>query len=330
MSEEIYASPYAKLDYRPYTGAPIGISETVTAPSLQTKNYIARTGLNNFSRKDKQMEVVSADAQKVFWDLFYRSKGSGQPVYPNRNYFISEFPALCEFGVKSLLEIGCGNGSTIVPLVELQRNRISGKEVAFSALQEIAGMDISWTSLEYCTQAIEKLFQERPTSLETDVIAESHIKIGIEKHLTVVLLLADITSFSLLDNHKMVRPYEAVSMIFVLSALPPKCAQQAIRNAYSLLSPNGYLFYRDYDFDDIIKSERNELDSASLRGEYECFSRKNGTLITLYCREYLFRLFELVGLKIMSQKVVTSCFTNKKISKSWERKYFQCILYKSV
>jgi len=155
---------------------------------------------------------LETDAQRN-WDLFYKRNQTN--FFKDRHWTTREFQELAgnnlsgESGRKVLLEVGCGVGNLVFPLVE------EGLELF------IYCCDFSPRSVQFVK--------------EHQLYNEENIK----------AFQCDITSDRLLEE---VGPdsVDIVSMVFVLSAIHPDKHEMVMKNLWRVLKPGGCLLFRDY------------------------------------------------------------------------------------
>lgn len=136
-------------------------------------------------------------------------------VYKPRNYLVKEFPELCapEREVVEILELGCGYGSAIFPILTECPN-VRAQACDFSA----HAIDILQHNPEYDAR--------RCRAFVCDIAQEE---------------LAGVAPESV----------DIVLMVFVLSALPPESFAHALQKVYAALRPGGVVCFRDYGLYDL-------------------------------------------------------------------------------
>ncbi|KAG3119087.1 hypothetical protein PI124_g4806 [Phytophthora idaei] len=164
--------------------------------------------------KDGLLETQQlAKEAKDKWDDFHQ-RNNGK-VYKPRNYLVKEFPELYspEREVVEVLELGCGYGSAIFPILAECPN-IHAQVCDFSA----HAIDILQHNPEY-----------DPTRCRAFVcdIAQEELKDVAPESVDIVL------------------------MVFVLSALPPESFAQALQKIFAALRPGGIVCFRDYGLYDL-------------------------------------------------------------------------------
>ncbi|KAL7752290.1 hypothetical protein RI367_002336 [Sorochytrium milnesiophthora] len=143
------------------------------------------------------------------WDRFYQRNKTN--FFKDRHWTDREFEEL-RIGQdehKVILEVGCGVGNFVFPLLE-----------SYPALQVYA-CDFSSKAIEF-VKANEQYDAARCTAF-----------------------VCDLTQDALTDNVP-AASVDLVSMVFVLSAIPAEKMQFAVDNAARTLKPGGKVLFRDY------------------------------------------------------------------------------------
>ncbi|GAA5996596.1 hypothetical protein JCM5350_006756 [Sporobolomyces pararoseus] len=156
------------------------------------------------------------------WDTFYAHNKDN--FFKERAWLQNEFPELeavlqPDAGPKRVVEIGCGNGSTLFPLLAANQNpqfRLHG--------------------YDYSKEAVN--------------VVKNHTSFN-SNHLSCQVW--DLSSSKGLPTDLEPNSVDIVSMIFVLSALHPNEWEQAVRNVYTMLKPGGVLLFRDYGRNDLAQ-----------------------------------------------------------------------------
>ncbi|XP_023218175.1 methyltransferase-like protein 6 [Centruroides sculpturatus] len=151
---------------------------------------------------------------KKNWDLFYK-RNEGR-FFKDRHWTKNEFEEFTkEFDFSkisptpTMLEIGCGVGNFIFPLIE--------EKVPYFIY-----------ACDFSSRAIE-LVKKHP--LYEDDVCHAFV--------------CDITEDNLKDTITE-NSVDIVSMIFVLSAIHPDKMPNALKNIYQILKPGGIVIFRDY------------------------------------------------------------------------------------
>lgn len=158
-------------------------------------------------------EQLEKNAQK-HWDLFY--KRNDTRFFRDRHWTTREFTELLGHedtagdSTAALLEIGCGVGNFVFPLIEEKCNKYY-----------IYACDFSPRAVEFVKQ--NALYDEK----------------------YIHAFQCDITTKSVFDTIKPAS-LDIVSLIFVLSAIHPDKFSLVLRHVFDLLKPGGIMLFRDY------------------------------------------------------------------------------------
>ncbi|KAK9332481.1 S-adenosyl-L-methionine-dependent methyltransferase [Lipomyces starkeyi] len=194
-----------------------------------------------------------------YWDLFYRSNKSN--FFKDRKWLQLEFPSIYakatakDSGPKTILEVGCGAGNTMFPILAANKN----------AELKIVGADFSHRAVELVRESPE--FDPAHIAADVwDLADESgRLPAGLEEH-----------------------SVDFVILIFVFSALAPEQWDTAIRNIDRLLKPGGEVLFRDYGRYDMaqlrFKGGRLLQDSFYVRGD--------GTRVYFFTEDELRKIFD--------------------------------------
>lgn len=153
---------------------------------------------------------------KKHWDIFY--KNNGNRFFKDRHWTTREFSVLLgnDDHQKYILEMGCGVGNLIYPLLA-------------------DGLNAMFYACDFSPRAIECL-KSNP-SYNPSVINAFTCDIITDE------LLAKIPENSL----------DMVTAIFILSAIHPDNHQTVVSNIYKLLKYGGHLLFRDYGIYDMAQ-----------------------------------------------------------------------------
>lgn len=160
---------------------------------------------------------------KRYWDLFY--KRNETKFFKDRHWTVREFEELSTDGDKSkvpkvMLEVGCGVGNLIFPLIE------EHPEMYFYAC------DLSPRAIEFV--------KSHPSYNEN----------------TVKAFQCDITTDEILKEVAF-ESIDIVTLIFVLSAIHPNKFHQTLQNVFNVLKPGGVVLFRDYGLYDMAQLRFN-------------------------------------------------------------------------
>ncbi|KAF8806849.1 methyltransferase [Phlegmacium glaucopus] len=177
------------------------------------------------------------------WDNFYKMNANN--FFRNRKWLHNEFPELVaatqpEAGPFTIIEIGCGAGNSVFPLLAANRN---------------AYLDLR--AYDYSSHAV-KLVQNDPLYTSP--------KVG-----SIRASVWDVTSPDGLPEDISPETVDIVILVFVMSALHPDEWGQAINNIQKMLKPGGLVVFRDYGRHDLtqlrFKEGRLLDDNFYIRGD---------------------------------------------------------------
>ncbi|GAA5991553.1 hypothetical protein JCM10908_005759 [Rhodotorula pacifica] len=220
------------------------------------------------------------------WNKFYSNHAKNpNPFFKDRHWTDREWPQLAQLGEvdevdadadspeeqeegqadqeqqrrarkgkgKAVLEVGCGTGAFIYPLLERYPQ---ARYVAF----------------DFAKKAVE-LTMSHPLYTPSSC----HI---FQHDLTLPLpLLAEKLASTPPEFGEPILPgsFDVVSCVFVLSALPPNKQAEAVKTLVSLLAPGGWLLFRDYALRDAAQLRFHSLPSASYATEPSLLSPRVAT-----------------------------------------------------
>lgn len=239
------------------------------------------------------------------WDEFYDTHESN--FFKDRKWLSIEFPCIKEIAASKLkdvthdkldiLEIGCGVGNTIFPLIE--------QVYSAEGVDEDAMGRISFMATDFSPQAIKHLqansqYHKYQPSLDTAVM-------DITKPLS--------DSFS-------GRQFDIIVCIFVLSAVNPSTWDTVNKNITALLKPGGVVLFRDYGRYDMTQLR---FKKHRVLGE-NFYVRGDGTLVYFFTLEQVQdELFK--GLLPLQNSIDRRLLTNRlkkiKMYRVWIQSQFQ-------
>lgn len=173
---------------------------------------------NSYLVTEYKAKTLEQNARK-YWDLFY--KRNETRFFKDRHWTITEFKELLEdYDTNTekpmLLEVGCGVGNLIFPLIK-------------------ENLNFYIYACDFSSKAIELI---RNNELYNEKYMQAFV--------------ADITSndvSSIIKNNSI----EIVTFIFVLSAIHPEKFETVLKNIYCLLKPGGLVLFRDYGLYDMAQ-----------------------------------------------------------------------------
>ena len=223
---------------------------------------------------------VFHSAPASYWDTFYSSHENR--FFKDRKWLHLEFPELVEAtlegaGDKTVLEVGCGAGNTVFPLLEINKN-----------------VRLKIWACDYSKEAVSVV---RSNPLYTSPPAGQ-----------CSASVWDLSSPDSLPNGLQAASVDMVVLIFVFSALHPREWSQAVTNIRTLLKPGGIVLFRDYGRYDLpqlrFKKRRMLQDNFYLRGD--------GTRVYFFEPQQLFDIFNAKPQDTVTTTTTTS--TNEELT----------------
>ncbi|XP_059056553.1 tRNA N(3)-methylcytidine methyltransferase METTL6 [Achroia grisella] len=199
------------------------------------------------------------------WDIFY--KRNETKFFRDRHWTTREFQELINFDPEQrivYLELGCGVGNMVFPLVE----------EAFSNFYFYA-CDFSPRAVEFVKS--NKLYNESKMKAFT----------------------ADLTTDDLFDNISE-GSVDIASLIFVLSSIQPASWAQVAQVAFRALTPGGILLFRDYGRYDMAQLRFKP--GHKIADNF--YMRQDGTRSYYFTEEELEKLFVEAGFEIVMNTYV--------------------------
>ena len=241
---------------------------------------------------DFQASKLEVEAARN-WDLFY--KRNSTHFFKDRHWTKREFHELVgdvENGKKRvLLEVGCGVGNFVFPLLEEEKE---GEEGLF-----IFCCDFSARGVQFVKE--NKLYDEK----------------------RIKAFQCDITTPHLV-NELGENSVDIVSCVFVLSAVHPNKHGTVLKNISSVLKPGGCLLFRDYGIGDMAMIRFGPGSKISDR----FYKRQDGTRSYFFTKDEVASLAESAGLTLYQNSVVARRTVNKKEGVDVARVFLQAKMYK--
>ncbi|XP_031278923.1 uncharacterized protein LOC116137379 [Pistacia vera] len=209
------------------------------------------TGVSSYWRDKYEREA------KKYWDVFY--KRHQDKFFKDRHYLDKEWGHyFTGAGRKDILEIGCGAGNTIFPLIATYP-------------------DIFVHACDFSPRAVN-LVKTHKEFTETRVSA----------------FVCDLTAD---DLSKQISPssIDIVTMIFVLSAVSPENMPLVLQNIRKVLKPGGYVLFRDYAIGDLAQERLTGKDQKISENFYV---RGDGTRAFYFSNDFLTSLFKKNGFDV--------------------------------
>ena len=251
---------------------------------------------------------LSSSSEALSWDIFYQTHET--KFFKDRHYLAKSFPE--EFGEhngtttdngctdkgKTIVEIGCGVGNAILPLLE-KDNKDGSPQWSI-----VHGLDIS-------PEAI-RLLQN-----DSRFIAFNSHKIrgqGVYGH------VCDIAKEPLPPS--CVDAADVTSMLFCLSAIDPIMHPTAVMTAAGSLKGGGTLVFRDYGRYDEAQMKLGTSRSKLIKDNFYC--KSDGTKCYYFTLDDLKSLFvDYAGLEAIEVKTLRRAYPNKATGQERRRVWVQ-------
>lgn len=247
----------------------------------EAKMMVEKNSSSKFTEVERERLRVEADVQ---WDNFYKIHRNR--FFKDRNWLFTEFPELNEIKEGNILELGCGAGNTVYPILE--SNISSGLKVYCC--------DFAASAIEAVKE--HALYEEgrgrvHPFILDMSQEDWSESVPFPEESLDIVIL------------------------VFALSALEPSDMKRAIDNIKKYLKPGGLVLFRDYGRYDLaqLRFKPGKCLDANFyaRGDgTKCFFFEEDDVKDLFCSKD----FGLEQLKV-DRRLQVNRATQQKMYRVW-------------
>ncbi|XP_014511260.1 methyltransferase-like protein 6 [Vigna radiata var. radiata] len=235
------------------------------------------------------------ESDVLAWKQFHLRHASGR-FFKERRYLLKEFPELLSCPPNSkLLEVGCGNASTALPILRANKdltvyacdcsnetleraNEIISDAFTIASFQHrfrtfccdlSTGGFPNWLACDPCR---DKFLQKQSYCL-------SDVREGNGLHFT--------NSYPSQEVECCVGGVDFVTLIFTLSAVPLERMPKSVKECFSVLKPGGMVFFRDYGLYDMTML-RFEPDK---RVGFREYMRSDGTRSYFFCLDAVRNLF---------------------------------------
>uniref|UniRef100_A0A804LDG6 Methyltransferase type 12 domain-containing protein n=2 Tax=Zea mays TaxID=4577 RepID=A0A804LDG6_MAIZE len=268
---------------------PTADSSTMVAGEHQQQQQPATARISSSSTSSGRLvtpfwkEKYERDARR-YWDIFYRRHED--KFFKDRHYLDKEWGKYFkgrDGEKKVVLEVGCGAGNTIYPLLSTYP-------------------DIFVHACDFSPRAVN--------------LVKKHKDFKADR---INAFVCDIASEQLTEN---VEPSSAdiVTMIFMLSAVAPDKMPIVLENVRSVLKHGGRVLFRDYAFGDLAQER---LMSKGQQISENFYVRGDGTRAYYFSNEYLVDLFSKCGLTLEEICVHNKQVENRSLELVMNRNWIQ-------
>jgi methyltransferase-like protein 6 len=260
------------------------MGEKINEFSSTTDKILSQEDIEKLEKQNSRL-VSQFQAQKLEkealknWDLFY--KRNETRFFKDRNWTTREFDELLsepettqnsEHLRKLMLEVGCGVGNLIFPLIQDQKNNYF-----------IYACDFSPRAIEMVRQ--------------NELYDECNMK----------AFQCDITTDQIFE-HIEKESLDIITMIFVLSAIHPEKFSIVVKNLYRILKPNGVLLFRDYGLYDMAQLRFKPGNKIA----ENFYVRQDGTRSYYFSVNEIHKLFDENGFDVITNSYIHRRTINKK------------------
>lgn len=273
-----------------------------------------------YTPPSQQQEIQVSEDSKA-WKRFHLRHSSGK-FFKERRYLLKEFPELVsckEFS--KVLEVGCGNGSSVIPILRGNKDIIvyacdCSSETLERAKEIVHSTNIFAVQNRFHLFFCDFAFTGFPKWFVCDSCVESFSLKQQEHSSDVKEGVADKSgSYLSRECGCCIGGVDFVSLIFTLSAVPQKKMSSAIMECFSVLKPGGLLLFRDYGLYDMTMLRFEQEKRVGFR-EY---MRSDGTRSYFFCLDTVRDLFVGVGFIELELEYCCVKSVNRRKGKSMQR-----------
>ncbi|XP_058744194.1 uncharacterized protein LOC131616770 [Vicia villosa] len=256
------------------------------------------------------------------WKQFHIRHSSGK-FFKERRYLLKEFPQLLSSPANynpRLLEVGCGNGSTVLPILRENKDVIvyacDCSDETLDRAKEIINVNANGDESfkhrfrTFCCDVSTNGF---PNWLACNPCRENYLQKQSDVKEDNGLNVKESCSSEGFDC--CVGGVDFVTLIFTLSAVPLERMPRSIKECFSVLKPGGMVLFRDYGLYDMTML-RFEPDK---RVGFREYMRSDGTRSYFFCLNTVRNLFLGAGFIELELDYCCVKSVNRKKGKSMQR-----------
>ena len=269
--------------------------EELAQQTLQ--NHLEKCSINSIVNNQTQEEEEDA----IAWDQFYKDHGT--KFFKDRHYLEKAFPEVflepsqqqqnqqqqsssSLTKPKTLVEIGCGVGNAILPLLEDELDEGDGvdnkQERRRSKWDVIHGLDISQQAITLLQQDPRFIsFNERGRNISQNQEQQQQ-----QQQQAVYGHVCDISKEI---PNSCIGISDVTTLLFCLSAIDPSDMIVAAKNVVSTLKPGGILVFRDYGRYDEAQMKLGISRSKQIKNNF--YRKHDGTKCYYFTLDAIRNLF---------------------------------------
>ncbi|MCO5576671.1 hypothetical protein L7F22_030486 [Adiantum nelumboides] len=203
-----------------------------------------------------------------------------------RRYLVKEFPdLLASERVLNILEIGCGTGSSVLPILRANKAAVVyACDCSESVLKRAHSLALSTISSDGNRRFVPFLCDVSMQRLPSWLCCSSCTDLEDNIHTDSIPWEND-------EQLHCISGIDITTMVFTLSSIPPYRMQHVLKECFSVLKPGGLVLFRDYGLYDMTMQRF----SATQRVGEQLYQRGDGTLAYFFTPELLSNLFTEAG-----------------------------------
>lgn len=255
-------------------------------------DIIAKVELKAKNKLSKEKALELETNASNYWNQFYDKHEN--KFFKDRHWLLTEFPELMPMDgkKKTILELGCGVGNTVFPLIEMDKEKL-----------------LFIYCCDFSSKAIE-LVHGNPL---------------YDKNRCHAFVL-DITTSDWKSLPFSKQSLDIITMIFVLSAIDSKYHRQTIENLLPYLKSGGIILFRDYGHYDM--AQVRFADGQCIAERF--YARGDGTRAYFFDENEIDRLFSESGLVKINLHVDRRLQVNRANKKKMYRVWIQAVYQKAA